>query len=303
MEEGEVGSGEISERFDTYTSSFYSCADTTLVVETELKGIREHLRDYEEHLQALKDNKPFTPRSVTKGKKRKNTRGDKKGSPKKRRNSPDDEDDSMESDFDSDDDADCDSNFASDKGSDDVETDDEAKSSSDSEKSYGEDEVEVEATEEDLEEKIKETKEAVKSGRSRLSEVRKRKKEAVDYLSTLKKNITRAQKEKNAFCSLRRSEVNILPVCDFTYTSIIPWQFSRDVLKEDFRVGLKDLDGTRHIPAFRTWVTAYGILVDSAAEERNPDGFNPNVNLRGVHHLDSSLSSGNCLLWSPLCAL
>jgi septal ring factor EnvC (AmiA/AmiB activator) len=203
----------------SYTSSFCPRADDILAIEAELKTIREHLREYEEHLQALKDNKPFAPTltgksakaTATRGKKRKNSRGGKNGSPKKRRNSPDnDEDESMESDSDSDSDSDVDSDFASDKGSDDEQTDDESKSGSDSEGSDtgdDEDQSDSEVTEEDLKEKIKDTKEAVKSGRNRLSEARKQKKESVDYLSTLKKNITKAQKEKNAFCSLKRSEV------------------------------------------------------------------------------------------------
>lgn len=229
-------------------------------INTELEVVCEYQHEYEEHLQALKDNKPFTPTltgkaaktMVTKGKKRKNSSGGKKGSPKKHRSSPDDdEDESMESDSNSDSDSDSgsDSDFASDKGSDDEQSDDESKSGSDSEENDAGGNDQAEVTEDDLEERIKEAKEAVKSGRNRLSEARKQKKEAVGYLSTLKKHITKAQKEKNAFCSLKRSE------------------FSRDVLKEDFRVGLKDLD-------------------DAAAEERNPDGFNPNVNLRDYDAID-----------------
>jgi cobalamin biosynthesis protein CobT len=200
----------------TANYSFLAVADDILAIEAELKGIREHLREYEAHLQALKDNKPFTPTltgksakaTVNKGKKRKNSRGGKNGSPKKRRSTPDDdEDDSMEPDSDDDSDSvsESDSGFASDNDSDDEETDDESKSGSDSEGSDDEDQSEV--TEEDLKEKINDTKAAVNSGRNRLSEARRQKKEAVDYLSTLKKNISKAQKEKNAFCSLKRSEV------------------------------------------------------------------------------------------------
>jgi hypothetical protein len=201
-------------------SSLSSWSYNILAIETELKGIRERLRESEEHLEALKDNQPFTSRltgksakaTVIKGKKRKNSRRGKGGSPKKRRSSPDhDEDESMESDFNSGSDSDSDGNsdFASDKDSDDEQTDDESGSGSDSEESNAgvSDEDQDEVTEEDLAERIKENKAAVKSSRNRLSEARKQRKDAVDYLSTLKKNIAKAQKEKNAFCSSKRSEV------------------------------------------------------------------------------------------------
>lgn len=90
---------------------------------------------------------------------------------------------------------------------DEKDSDDEAsKSGSDSE-GEGSDDEQEDVTEDSLKEKITEGKAAIKAGRERLSEVRKEKKEAIDYLSTLKKNIGRAQKEKNAFCSLKRSEV------------------------------------------------------------------------------------------------
>ena len=64
-----------------------------------------------------------------------------------------------------------------------------------------------------LEEGIKGTKEAIKSARAHLAEARKRRKEANDQLSTLKKNIVKAQMEKNRFCSLKRSEVGFTFLC------------------------------------------------------------------------------------------
>ena len=67
--------------------------------------------------------------------------------------------------------------------------------------------VDEEVTVESLEEKIKEAKEAIKAGRTQLSEYRKQKKEANDKLATLKKKQMKVQRDKNAFCSLRRSEV------------------------------------------------------------------------------------------------
>ncbi|KAG6918940.1 hypothetical protein DXG01_010595 [Tephrocybe rancida] len=230
-------------------------------IEKELKGLREILAEYEDHLDALKDGKLFTPiltarngraakaksKKASGSKKRKNARGGKKGSTKRRRSSDGSDNDAMGSDDDSD--IDSDSDFdKSDQGSEDEQSDDESKKSdagSDSGSEEGVDqEDEEEATQESVKEKIKETKASIKSCRERLSEARKQKKDASDAIASLKKNIAKAQREKNAFCSLKRSE------------------FSRDVLKEDFRVGLKDLD-------------------DAAAEERDPDNFNPSQNIRG----------------------
>ncbi|KAG6857364.1 hypothetical protein H0H87_005667 [Tephrocybe sp. NHM501043] len=230
-------------------------------IEKDLKRLRAVVAEYEEHLEALNDGKPFTPSITAKNakaakakagkasKKRKNARGGKKGSAKRHRSSDFDEDDSMDSDSNSDIDSDSDSedeqqdsdieskksDIESDSGSDDGEND--------------QDNEEEEVTQEFLKERIKETKASIKSGRKRLSDSRKQKKDAVDALATLKKNIAKAQREKNAFCSLKRSE------------------FSRDVLKEDFRVGLKDLD-------------------DAAAEERDPDNFDPSHSLRDYDAID-----------------
>ncbi|GLB33731.1 putative dynamin family protein [Lyophyllum shimeji] len=240
----------------------------TKAIEKELKGLRDLSREYQEHLEALQDGRSFTPRltakfktkakKVTSSKKRKNNRGGKRGSAKRRRNSPADEDDGSDDDDSatvSDSDVDSDSDFDdSDKVSEDEQKSDEesnkSESGSGSEASDDEDDAaEEEATEDSLKEKIKESKEGIKSARERLSQARKQKKDAIDALASLKKKIDKAQREKNAFCSLKRSE------------------FSRDVLKEDFRVGLKDLD-------------------DAAAEERDPDNFNPNQNLRDYDAID-----------------
>ncbi|KAJ3510297.1 hypothetical protein NLJ89_g4757 [Agrocybe chaxingu] len=136
----------------------------------------------------------------------------------------------------------------SDKDSD-KDSDDEKDSDDQQENSEQEDVGMAEVTEEDLKEKIKQSREAIKAVRAVLNEVRNRKKEASDSISSLDKKLAKVQKEKNAFCSLKRSE------------------FSRDVLKEDFRAGLKDLD-------------------DAAAEERDPQNFNPNVNLRDYGAID-----------------
>ena len=150
------------------------------------------------------------------GKKRKRGGKDaKKGSPKRRKSDvfededenmlgSDDEDldDDIESDSDNEDDSESD-NDSKDNNSDD-DDDDASKSGSDSEAG---DEEGVE-TEESLQAKIVDANDAVKAGRERLSEARKAKKDAIDYLAGLKKKESHAQKSKNAFCSLKRSEVS-----------------------------------------------------------------------------------------------
>lgn len=70
-------------------------------------------------------------------------------------------------------------------------------------------EEEEEVTEESLRVKIAEAQQAITEGRAQLSEYRRLRKEAVDSLATLKKREHKAQREKNAFCSKKRSEVCI----------------------------------------------------------------------------------------------
>ncbi|KAK0468295.1 uncharacterized protein EV420DRAFT_1473993 [Desarmillaria tabescens] len=227
-------------------------------VEATIKNLRQYAGEYEKHLKAIKNGEIFVPRLTSKqkvasGKKRKNVRGGKKGSPKRRR-SVDDEGSSSDSDnSESDESSDTDSDSGSDSDSD-LNSDDD--SDNDASNSEDADELQDQETEESLKAKIKETKASIKEARTVKSDLQKEKKAANDELATLKKTLAKLQKEKNAFCSLKRSEsLSDLP------------QFSRDVLKEDFRVGLKDLD-------------------DAAAEERDPDNFNPSVNIRDYDAID-----------------
>ncbi|KAF8974240.1 hypothetical protein BDZ97DRAFT_1945601 [Flammula alnicola] len=220
-------------------------------IEVELKQTREQLREDEAHLDALENGETFVPtlkkkKAAPKSKKRKNSFGGRKGSSKRRRSVADGEDDDFIED-------DSDSNSSSDNESDE-ESEDENKSKAgdDSEAESGgdeDDDDDMTLTEEDLKERIKEAKDTMKAIREQLNAARVSKKEAADALSSFEKSAAKVQKEKNAFCSLKRSE------------------FSRDVLKEDFRVGLKDLD-------------------DAAAEERDPENFNPNSNLRDYDAID-----------------
>ncbi|KAG5641399.1 hypothetical protein DXG03_005335 [Asterophora parasitica] len=290
---------EIQDKLDQYEIDMSQWKTTkkgadklTKAIEKELKLFREYAREYKAHLEALQDGETFTPRltakkattkkaPAAKSKKRKNSRGGKKGSSKRRRHSlgsDDDDDDYDESASESDAseseaDSNNDSDFGSNKDSEDEkDSDDESKKSgSGSESGSKGDDSEAEefdVTEESLKEKIKATKESIKEGRERLNEARKQKKDAADALVSLKKSIDKVQREKNAFCSLKRSD------------------FSRDVLKEDFRVGLKDLDG---VSQFLDNVVDTDVILgfpDAAAEERDPDNFNPNENLRDYDAID-----------------
>ncbi|KAG2077497.1 hypothetical protein BDR04DRAFT_1196025 [Suillus decipiens] len=224
-------------------------------IDKQLKTVRSFLEEYEQHKTALEKGEKFAPRLTTTtleqvqsaGKKRKNTRRGKSGSPKRHKNFGDDDDD-----FDIDDIDDYlndDIREDDDEGPDEEDDEEDEEDEHDSDEEDARDELEEEVTVEVLQEKIGNAEEAIKAGREQLNNARKARKDVVDALSNLKKKEMKAQRDKNAFCSLKRSE------------------FSRDVLKEDFRVGLKDLD-------------------DAAAEERNPDSFDPTQNLRNYDEID-----------------
>ena len=82
----------------------------------------------------------------------------------------------------------------------------ESGSSTGNDESEAQEEMSVDA----VKAKIEEYRRVVKAARESRVNLRKERKEAVDHLSTLKKNLARLQREKNAFCSLKRSEVCVL---------------------------------------------------------------------------------------------
>ncbi|KAG6874835.1 hypothetical protein C0992_006356 [Termitomyces sp. T32_za158] len=285
----------IEERIESFDDEKYTWKKTRGFVEEslkamekELRGLREVLAKDKGQLRALKDGRSFTPRLTAEkskpnkgktkktsvfhpSKKRKNTRGGKKMSSKRLCNSDVDDDEFIASD-----DGDIDSDIESDienseeKGDSDEESNvSDADSSSGSDGGeYGEDDDD-EVTQELLRGKIKDNKDSIQSVRQRFLETRKLKKDADHALATLKKNIAKAQQEKNAFCSKRRSE------------------FSKDVLKVDFRDGLKDLDGSFVIYLCQqtsSW-TCFD-FADAAAEDREPENFNPNQNIRDYDAID-----------------
>jgi hypothetical protein len=175
-------------------------------IEEQLENTREQMCEYEAHLEALENGETFVPKrkSSDNGKKRKNTGKSKQGSPKRRRSvvsDSDDYDELMESDEDISDNSDGDED-------DDDENTKSLGEEPDSSEVEDQDEDIPELTEDDLMEKIQEAKDAIKSSRVILSNARTAKKEAIDALSSVEKGSVKIQREKNAFCSLKRSEVS-----------------------------------------------------------------------------------------------
>jgi len=191
-----------------------------LDIEAQLMEVRAFIDEHKTHVEALEKGETYVSRltiqkSSGSDQKRKRPRNDNTSSSKRRKVN----DDSDEEDIDMDDDDsfivsdnDVSEYEMEDKDEDEDEDGDEdetdpAKSDSGSDV-FKEDTAEEEpVTIGSLKAKIEEGKAAVQAGRKRLNEMRKAKKEAGDVLTKLKKEQSKAQKEKNAFCSLKRSEV------------------------------------------------------------------------------------------------
>ncbi|RXW25223.1 hypothetical protein EST38_g555 [Candolleomyces aberdarensis] len=246
---------DIEERIDSLAEQISECKKTKTAndkliktMEKELKDLRDRHEDHKEHLEALRNGETYVskfadkPSTSSASNKRKNKRKGKQGSPKRRKSVGSDDEISSASDAESDSDAEDESDSDSDSEAED--SDEDVSGSDDSASEVANDLVEEES-EESLEAKLESLKEAIKSSRQKLKEVRNEKKEASDRASVLAKQLAKVQKEKNAFCSLKRSE------------------FSRDVLKEDFRTGLKNLD-----------------------EERDPENYDPSRQIRDYDAID-----------------
>ncbi|KAL1740588.1 hypothetical protein HDZ31DRAFT_85351 [Schizophyllum fasciatum] len=277
---------EIEERLDEYADETKEwkrkkalADDSVKGLEGETKHLRAVIKEHKEHLHCLKEGDTFVPKLTGKkaeaeaaakqqGKKRKNSRGGKAGSRKRIRSEGVDTDGDVEmdsdgsmSDFIDDEDEDEDGSGSEDDSdkysgvdsdAEDQDSDEDGSDSGDDTKSDGsdaEDDEEDEVTQESLEAKIREKSEELTAKRGELSTARAQKKEAIDRLTKLKKAIDKAQRQKNAYCSKKRSE------------------YSRGTLKEDFRLGMKDLD-------------------DAVAEEKDPDNFDPTQNIRDYDAID-----------------
>jgi len=201
---------------ETFFTAFIYESDTA--IQEELDGIRKQQRGHGAHLEALQNGETFTPAVAQpmNGKKRKNKWAGKGGSPKRARIVSDDEDDLIDDDSSDDNDEESESE----SGSDSESNSENVKSDTDVEARDQDEEME-EVTEELLKEKVKECKEAIKAARERSNDARLRKKEAGDALSSLEKALIKVQKEKNAFCSLKRSEVCLTNCCPFFQLTMI----------------------------------------------------------------------------------
>ncbi|KIY51603.1 hypothetical protein FISHEDRAFT_11570, partial [Fistulina hepatica ATCC 64428] len=245
---------EIEEKLERYNDETQEWKEAKAVadkqvkaLDSELKPLRAILNEHQEHLKALRKGEPFECKltgkaaerkaAEAKSKKRKNTRGGKKNAKRARRESPVD----LDGDVSMGDDAEDEDDSSSDK--------EESENDEDSHKDDEDEDEDEEVTEEYLKDKIKEVKDVIAAGRAPLQEAKDARKKAVDALANLKKNLAKAQREKNAFCARKRSE------------------FSCNALKEDFRSGLKQLD-------------------DAVAEERDPDNFDPTQNIRDYDAVD-----------------
>ena len=187
-------------------------------LEAQLEDTREQLHEHQAHLEALENGETFVPtlkknKLPVSGKKRKSTGKTKQGPTKRRRSvasEADEEDELMESDEDlSDYSGEGDSDVDSDVEGDDDRDHENAKSSGEEPDSseVEEDEVLANLSESDLKEKIQEAKDSIKTCREMLKNAQTAKKEAADALSSVEKGQVKIQREKNAFCSLKRSEV------------------------------------------------------------------------------------------------
>jgi hypothetical protein len=197
------------------------CTHVIIDIEAQLKEIRSIIGDHRAHVNALEKGETFVSRLTTQKssdgeKKRKRSRNGKSSSSKRRRISTNSDEEEVDIDDDdsfivSDDDVSDYEMEGKDVSEKEGEDKDEDSTKSDTDSEDGEEDtaekVLVPVTVDGLKAKIEESEAAVHAGRARLNEMRKAKKEAGDMLAKLKKEQSKVQKEKNAFCSLKRSEV------------------------------------------------------------------------------------------------
>ncbi|KAG9084570.1 hypothetical protein FS749_005121 [Ceratobasidium sp. UAMH 11750] len=228
--------------------------------DAEVKNLRALIVEYKEHLMALRAGEEFepfltAPKKIESSSSKKRKRGG-GGRDAKRRRGDDDDDDDMD-DFIVDNDDDEDHAMVEDAlepASEVIEIDsdsDEVVVLSDSDDS---DEAKPAGeagpvTEESLKAIIAKKEAELATARQRVAEFKKTRQDAVAKLNECKKSSNKLQKDKNAYCSIKRNE------------------YSRDVLKEDFRAGLKQLD-------------------QADEEAKNPDTFDPSRELRDYAAID-----------------
>ncbi|QRV77492.1 GTPase SLIP-GC protein [Ceratobasidium sp. AG-Ba] len=235
---------------DQWSAKLEQATKDKKAVDTEIKRLHPIILEYKEHLVALRSGEQFepiltAPKSPEGSSSKKRKRGGGGRSAKRRRGDDGDDMDDFIVDDDEDEDAivedvlDDDEVIEIDSDSDDIVV----LSDSDDAAPAGE------VTEESLKETIKKKEAELGVLRQRVAEHKKIRLDAVAKLNEFKKAANKLQKDKNSFCSIKRNE------------------YSRDVLKEDFRAGLKQLD-------------------QQDAEAKNPDTFDPSEELRDYAAID-----------------
>ncbi|KAG1886363.1 uncharacterized protein F5891DRAFT_1120509 [Suillus fuscotomentosus] len=226
-------------------------ADTeslTEVILRRLKRLQAVIQQCQEGKTALANGTMLMPQftatvhqaTQSMGKKRKNTHSKESGPAKRLKSSTfghDSEDDTSDSDMYVDDTCGGQKSVEEEQEKEDTQHDDGIK-----------DEPE-EVTVKVLEAKIDDAQKSIKAAWEELDDARKAQINIKGALDDLMRKEMEARRDKSTFCSLKRSE------------------FSRNALKEDFRVGLKLND-------------------DATAEERDPEAFDPTQNLRNYDEVD-----------------
>ena len=216
-------SAEAALKCRSYLLLFNPWLDVFAGVDRNKSEAEDALSSYEAGLKALEDGQSFVPGAVgrskggesgSRGSKRKKS-GKSHESPRKRKRTADsDSDDDFivsDDDFADSDRGDEKNSDEDDEDEDDEDDDAESGSHTGNDESEAQEEMSIDA----VKAKIEECRRVVKAARESRVNLRKERKEAVDRLSTLKKILARLQREKNAFCSLKRSEVRVLFCCHF----------------------------------------------------------------------------------------
>jgi len=181
-----------------------------------LKIVRAHITEYEEHVKALTNGDSFTPepsasggaakasKKPLNGKKRKRIGGGKKGSPKRQRIDADGLDDFIVND------SETDANDKIYKGGDDhFDANREFNAGSGGQDQGGAMGSRGEAMVKSITAKLVETREAMELSIQREKAASEDCKNAINALTSLREAKLKAQRQKNCFCSLKRSEVRI----------------------------------------------------------------------------------------------
>ncbi|KAG2047441.1 hypothetical protein BDR06DRAFT_985189 [Suillus hirtellus] len=213
------------------------------VIDGRLKRLQAVIQQCQKDKTALANGTMLMPHQTTQsmGKKRKNTSSKESGPAKRLKSSTfgqDSEDDTSDSDMDVDDACGGQKSVEEEQEKEDTQHDDGI-----------EDEPEEEVTVKVLDARIDDALESIKAALEELDDARKAQINIKDALDDLMRKEMEARRDQSTFCSLKRSE------------------FSRNALKEDFRVGLKLFD-------------------DAAAEEQDPEAFDPTQNLRNYDEVD-----------------